>query len=598
MKINRLILCMMTAVVLIMQSCVKEDSDLSIRLSSSDTVYFDDSRTFTITVNTNPSDVLNDKSAKLTLLTLSGTENALFTLNGVKKTGKGTWDLEISIANNIFKTSFAVQLDYHRMKSKTSYISVEKGDPELSSLSVDGVAATIDKDGATCQVVLPTTTDFSALQLVFAAKGEKFLLDGKEVTTGELCDFSQVRTLSIIIGNAVKEYKITVCNTGLPVVFVNTPNKSAISSKTTWKEGCSMKILNPDGSLDYEGPMSIRGRGNSTWNYPKKPYAVRLDERSKILGMPKHKRWILLAQWKDRTLLRNDAAFWLSRHSGLEYTVRGQFVELVLNGKHMGNYYLCEQIKIDKNRVAITEMPSKATDPELITGGYLMELDTYYDQPKQFKSSFNLPYMFKQPDEDDLSDEMFNYMKNYIAELEAILKDETRIKNHEYEAYLDVDSAIDYMLVEELTNNTDFYNTWPWAGIHSGYMHKDKDGKLMHGPVWDFDYHGFVPGLSYFWAGAQKTLYYPALLKDPQFRERMIQRWESQRDTWLGLSAYIDEQAEKIRLSESINHEMWPIKNNPENGDEDMTFQNAVNRIKDGFTSKHSWMNKNIYYLK
>ena len=82
--------------------------------------------------------------------------------------------------------------------------------------------------------------------------------------------------------------------------------------------GATMRISRPDGTVDYEGSLEIRGRGNSTWNYPKKPYALRLPEKHAVLGMPGHKRWILLANWKDRTLMRNDAAFWLSRHTGLQ----------------------------------------------------------------------------------------------------------------------------------------------------------------------------------------------------------------------------------------------------------------------------------------
>ena len=234
-----------------------------------------------------------------------------------------------------------------------------------------------------------------------------------------------------------------------------------------------------------------------------------------------------------------------------------------------------------------------------ITGGYLLEVDTYFDDPNrfQFGNLFNIPWMVKEPDEDELSPEAFNYIKNWIFDLETLLKDEARVQAHEYEAYLDVDTAIDYMIVEELTGNHDFYNEWPAYGPHSTYLYKERGGKLYHGPVWDFDYHVFCPDRTDFWAGANRTMFYPSLLKDEKFRNRMIERWELQKDVLKKLPEYIDQQADHIRLSEGYNQVMWPIDNR-ENGDETMTFQQSVDRIKQAFLAKWEWMDKNIRNLR
>ena len=123
-------------------------------------------------------------------------------------------------------------------------------------------------------------------------------------------------------------------DTGLPVVYIDTPEAQPITSKEIWMEGVNLLIFNADGSLDYEGSTQMKGRGNSTWTqFPKKPYALKLDKKAKILGMPSHKRWCLLANWMDRTLIRNAVAFEISRRTELAWTPNGFFVELVLNGE-------------------------------------------------------------------------------------------------------------------------------------------------------------------------------------------------------------------------------------------------------------------------
>ena len=122
-------------------------------------------------------------------------------------------------------------------------------------------------------------------------------------------------------------------NTGLPKVVINTPEAQPIVSKETWMENATLTIYDTDGSVSYQGTTQVKGRGNSTWGYPKKPYALKLDKKSVILGMPKHKRWCLLANFMDRTMIRNDVSFELARQmKALDYTPQGRFVELFLNG--------------------------------------------------------------------------------------------------------------------------------------------------------------------------------------------------------------------------------------------------------------------------
>ena len=483
-------------------------------------------------------------------------------------------------------------------------VDLKEGKVNVYRVIIDGQWASLDPASSTFMGTFPGVTDFSSMEVAFTTDATDILVDGKSVTSPcSGVDLSAPLTVRFIQKDVYQDYTIVARNTGLPVVRVETPGRQAVKSKDVWLEGATLRIEQPDGAVLYEGGMDIRGRGNSTWNYPKKPYALKLNKKAEIMGMPSHKRWILLANWKDRTILRNDAAFWLSSHTGLPYTVRGEFVELVLNGEYQGNYYLCEQIKVNKNRVNVVEMDAQETDPEKISGGYLLEVDTYYDEMNKFRNGdlFDIPWMVKEPDEEDLSDAAFNYIRQWIRDLETLMKDTERVQAHEYEAYLDVDTAIDYLIVEELTGNHDFYNTWPSPGAHSAYLYKERGGKLYHGPVWDFDYHVFCPDRTNFWAGATQTLFYPALLKDEKFRARLVERWDQQKDQLKKLPAYIDEQADRIRLSESYNHAMWPILdeiNWNENGDTHMTFQESVDRIKKAFLDKWEWMDRNIRYLR
>ena len=506
----------------------------------------------------------------------------------------------------------------------TEVFTVKRITDSMPSIKVN--SKTLSRSGSNYTGVLPAVTDFSRMSVTASGTWDSIMVGDIRLSTKAVeLDMTEPLEAYAWKYNVCQKLNISVRNTGLPVVRITTP--SAINSKKVWVSDCKIRIELPDGTVDLEDTLSMRGRGNNTWNFAKKPYALRMNGRTKVLGMPKHKRWILLANYKDRTLMRNDAVFWLSRHSGLNYTISGQFVELVMNGKHVGNYYLCEQAKIDKNRIAISE--PDANNPE--NSGYMVEIDTYYDDDLQelknsgantkyfgFKSkSFNLPYQFKQPDMEEMTQEAYDYFKNYINNFEATLKSDSKLKNHEYEKYLDVDQAIDFVLVEELAGNHDFYNTWPIAGPHSTYLYLDAgnpDGRLCFGPGWDFDYHTFMPSRSSGWIGltAHKEqqqgwgwgwttpnddYYFYFLLKDSKFKNRLKERWNAQKDTFKQLTEYIDSMAVVLRDSESANYAVWGAINNPngdENEDQSLSFQNAINRMKDGFLQRWKWMDENI----
>lgn len=364
----------------------------------------------------------------------------------------------------------------------------------------------------------------------------------------------------------------------LPIVYMTTPGGAGITSKDNWLKDCYLRIVNPDGSEDMAAAASFKGRGNSTWGYPKKPYAIKLDSKSAVLGMPKHKRWVLLANWMDRTLLRNSVAFEVARQTDLEWTPRGTFVEVFLNGQHLGNYYLCEQIKVDKNRVNIAEMESGDIGGEAVTGGYLMELDTYYDEVNKFRTSIcNLPVNMKEPDEDVLVPAQLTYITDYMNRVEQTLYGAGFASSRSYTELLDVNSFIDWWLVHELTQNGEPNHP------KSSYMNKDRSGKLKAGPVWDFDWGTFIPGFSGF--RIKDAIWYGRLFEDPAFVAEVKQRWTVLKPKFESVLQFIDMQAAMIKKSAEVNSRMWPISISV-NGDEDLDFDAAVKRLRKAYSER------------
>ena len=386
---------------------------------------------------------------------------------------------------------------------------------------------------------------------------------------------------------SVKNF-VSNLNTGLPIVYISTPNASAINSREIWTEGVDMTIVNPDNTIDYQGSTSMRGRGNSTWWYGKKPYALKLDKKDKILGMKKHKRWCLLANCIDRTLMRNAVAFEISRKTSLEYSPDGRFVELILNGEHKGCYYLCEQIKVDENRVNVAELDETATSGSAITGGYVFELDTYYDEEYKFKSArFNYPWMFKDPDV--VNPAQFNYVANYVSEMENALLDPSKFANREFESYMDLTSFVDYWIINELAMNEEV------KGPKSTYMNKDIDGKMKAGPVWDFDWGTFVTYKTDKFS-CKDAVYYGRLFQDPGFVSLVKTRWNQLKPALsTEIPAFIDAKKAELTKSDVLNIRMWPLNwGERPNNDESLSFDAAVDQLKRSYLEKLNWMDAQI----
>lgn len=455
------------------------------------------------------------------------------------------------------------------------------------------VSATIDGNSIT--VLTPFISDATSLVPTFETSGGKVSVAGTEQTSGASAqDFSKGPVEYVVTAPTGDShtYRVNVRCSQLPVVFIQTPGKTPVTSKEEWMQDASITIYNTDGSIDYQNDkLQIKGRGNTNWSAPKKPYALKLDAKAKVLGMPKHKRWILLANWYDPTLLRNHTAFAASRMTSLPYTVRGQYVELVFNDEHVGNYYLCEQIKIDENRVNITSMKKTDISGEAVTGGYLVEMDGYFDEVNKFRSAIkNLPYQFKEPDEEDLQPEQFEYFQNFINNMETEMYADDWLVTGKYRDYIDLQSWADRWMVHEVTGNPEDWDP------RSAYVYKDRGGKLCAGPVWDYDYATFWHA----WAEtfvSKPYIYYPRLFRDPAFTAIVKERWEVLKPLFQTLPDYIRSQAEMIRVSCEIDNTLWKRVDDYYGMivvDADMTFDEAVDELIYYVNTKIAFMDREI----
>ena len=488
----------------------------------------------------------------------------------------------IQITSNIFKM-----------------ISPDK--PSITSFSInDSYAAKLDAEFIT--VKLPYGTDVTRLKPDFEVTEGTVSVNGQVVEPGVTeVDFS--RPVEFVVTTdlgGVRSYTVTISYSELPVVYINTKDSAPIVSKDDWMKNTDMWITNAGEYDMYYEKAQIRGRGNSTWEYPKKPYAIKLDKKAEVLGMPKHKRWVLLANYIDKTCIRNSIAFELARRmEGLDWTPRGTHVDVVLNGQFIGNYYLCEQIKVDENRVNITEMESTDNDPESITGGYLLEIDKNYDEVNKFLSYNDigggtgpngltlLPFMVKEPDEDVLNATQLEYIKNLIEDIRVALY-EPGWTTEGYLKYIDLDSFIDYWFVCDMTGNPEPIQP------KSVYMYKDRGEKIHAGPVWDFDYFTFNP---YYQTNLlnRYSVWNSRIIMDPANSPQIKQRWNAQRESIRSILDEFDRQYQAIKESVEYNAKMWPIPSDLNvNQENELSIEEAIARMKEVYERKFNHMDRYI----
>lgn len=237
---------------------------------------------------------------------------------------------------------------------------------------------------------------------------------------------------------------------------------------------------------DYSGTGSIKGRGNTSWGQPKKPYSIKLDSKASLLGIPKTKKYAIIPSYSDDSLLRNYMTYKAAlSYSGFGYVPKCEFTEVYLNGQYNGVYLLVERVSIESNKINIPEASA-----EDITGGYLIEKDIDGKIDYSADQWFNAPYWANQsrdyfvlkepePEEEELKDQMLSYLTSYMASLHNAV---TGGDPEAWKTYVDIPSWADFMILQEIAKNID-------GNLKTScYMVKlAQDDKLYMTAPWDFD---------------------------------------------------------------------------------------------------------------
>lgn len=267
----------------------------------------------------------------------------------------------------------------------------------------------------------------------------------------------------------------------LPIVRIDTQNRAPILDKENYV--AATMTIDPNGSdvAPYTGTFRIRGRGNSTWLLPKKPYKVKLDSKSPLMGMASSKDFALLANYFDKSLVRTSTAEAISRTTDLDWTPSYRHVEVILNGEYQGSYQLAETIEVASSRVDIDEMEDTDNALPELSGGYLLEIDARLEENDEpgFRTARSVPVVVKEP---EYTTQQRDYIRNHIQQFENALFSPTYTDPvNGYRKYLDVDSFIDHYLLQEITRNGDSF----WS---STFFYKQRNDDLLYwGPMWDFD---------------------------------------------------------------------------------------------------------------
>ncbi len=367
----------------------------------------------------------------------------------------------------------------------------------------------------------------------------------------------------------------------LPLVIIDTNGnilnrkEKVVSNIQVYDDKDGTNKLSNDPTISSKAAIKIRG--NSTSKYPKKQYSIELtnnkgkEKKESLLNMPKSSDWVLNGPFADKSLIRNYIALNTSSKI-MEYAPRAKFCEVfvvddnstILDESHYrGVYLMIEKIKRDDERLNITKSIDNIDETSFILSKDRkrqddIELTTYGKETDIYSNGLNVIYP-----KNSLTKEKYEYMEKYISEFERILySDKFNDPIIGYSKYIDVDSFVDYYVINEFFKNTD-------AGLYSTYMYKDYEEKIKAGPVWDFNKslgnHNYEIGIPFDYTSffMNQRPWFDRLMEDVNFANKVVSRYKDLRKSYLSDEYLIESIDDAVNLlGESINRNFhkWPIE--------------------------------------
>jgi len=416
---------------------------------------------------------------------------------------------------------------------------------------------------------------------------------------------------------------VVLNSSNLPLVFINTTQPITETNSTI-----NMGIVNNGSTRNnltdpwngYNNKAQINIRGNTSKNFEKKSFSIETHDalgnelNVPLLGMPAESDWVLGANYLDKTLIRNALTLDLYRSMG-HYSSRYKNVELFLNNEYQGVYALMEKPKRNINRVNIAKLDPTDNTLPYVSGGYIIKIDRPSEPGWYSHLAGNCPanskffYQYVYPHDSDITASQRNYLQTYVNDFETLMNSANyNDPVNGYPKYIDIDSFIDFFIINELSKNIDGYRL-------STYMFKKSNiegGKLFIGPVWDYDiawhncnYNNAFSPIGWTYQLQDNDFPIPTwwlkFMQDPAFTSKLKCRWNSLRQNILNinkLNQYIDSSANVLDESQKRNFKQWPILGayiwpNPQN-QSGANYQSEVTDLKNWITNRISWIDANI----
>ena len=450
----------------------------------------------------------------------------------------------------------------------------------------------------------------------FVTDGETVIVNGQPVVSGQTAiSFADDFDLVVKAENGDENtYRVSLncpqINTELPVIRIHIP-VSSITDKKTYRK-TKLDIYRPGSDegrwTASDAEIEIRGRGNSTWGLPKKPYRIKFPEKFSPIGLnhAKAKSWVLLAHDMDKSLLRNHLGFELSRilfsssekyhdEAALDFTPCSQMVNVYSGNDYHGVYQMSDQMEVAKGRIGLDKLvAADGSDPVKITGGHLIETNIHHDEPYpvSFTSSKGIYMDHKYPKDDDMDISQYKYIEDFIRKAEAALYSSNFTDPvNGWRKWFDEKTLADFIIVKEFAGDMDGYT--------STYFYKRRGvDKIFFGPVWDLDKgwnndkrtpHGNTLTQLMIYGGFYMPPYinpdwFHRFWQDAEFRKFVGRRWASKKEQLKSkVLSELDEKPKQMRKAIAANFSIWDFyyQYSDEANMPARTYELEIQRMKD-----------------